>query len=104
MGHLEGNLHRELYVTGEHFVFVPRHLVDQLLHAVLLDGVGVDVVVLQHRHQFAACWLGMAVQQVGANQRLAVAGECGDGFIAHFQYLAVFVADGDGDRCFLEVL
>ena len=93
MRHLHRDLHRQLDVAGELAVLEPRGLVNQLLHAVLLNRVGVEVVVLEHLDQLRAGRLGMAVQQVLPDDVLAVT-EHALGGLVHFQYLTVFVANG----------
>lgn len=93
MWHLHRDLHRQLDVAGELAVLEPRGLVNQLLHAVLLNRVGVEVVVLEHLDQLCAGRLGMAVQQVLPDDVLAMT-EHALGGLVHFQYLTVFVANG----------
>ena len=102
MRHLRRQFHREFDVACELAVLKPRGLVNQLFHAVLLDGLGVEVVVFQHFHQFGAGWLWMAVQQVLPDDVLAVTEHALGGFV-HFQNFTVFVANRDGKRDIVKI-
>lgn len=102
MRHLHRDGHGEFYIAGKLAVFEPGSLVYQFLHAILLDGVGVYIVILQHLRQFSAGWLGVAIQEVVADDLLAVA-EHIHRHLVHFQNLAIFVAHRHGIGGFVKI-
>lgn len=95
MGHLEGDGQRELYQAAELLAVVPRHLVDEFLLAVLLNGVGVQLLVVQQVLQNGCRTGRVAVEKVVADYLLAVAVHVG-GALVHVQDVALLVAHSDG--------
>lgn len=102
VGHLEGYLYRILdEATERAVVFLPGCLVDKFLYFAavsegFLDGVGVELLVLEQAFELCLCRFGMAVHQVIANNLLAVTVDVGR-MLIHVKDIALFVADGDGD-------
>ena len=105
MGHLEGDDQRELDISLELTVLEPRGLVDEFLLSLFLDGVRVDIVLLQQSDQLGAGRLGMTVEQVFADEGLAASAFLvkAAGFDIHVKDIAVDIADGDGTRQFFKV-
>ena len=96
MRHLKRDRQRQLYQPAKLTVFIPRHLINQLLHALLLDGIGVQFLILQQILQYGSRPWGMAVKQVVANNFLSVAVHIG-GRGVHVQYVALLVTHRDGN-------
>ena len=100
--HLERYLDRVLDEAAEGAVLLPPGgLIDVLLHlgAVgegLLDGVGVELLVLQQAFELGLGGLGVAVHQVVADNLVAVAVDIG-AMLVHVQHIALGIADGDGN-------
>ena len=102
MRHLEGDLDGILDEAAEGAVLLPPGgLVDELLHlgAVgegLLDGVGVELLVLQQVLELGLGGLGVAVHQVVAEDFLAVAVHVGR-VLVHVKDVALGITHRDGD-------
>ena len=102
MRHVERNFDRVLDQAAERAVlFLPGGLVDEFLHLAavgegLLDGVGVEFLVLEQVLELGLRRLGVAVHQVVADDFLAVAVDVG-AVLVHVQHKAVLVAHGDGN-------
>lgn len=76
MGHLRGGDHGDFHHSGNVAVGVaPGRLVDDLVHAVFLNGVGVAFAGGKHVADFRYRCFGMALEEVFADE-IAVGGEC----------------------------
>lgn len=104
VGHLEGNLNRELHLAHVLAVLIPGGLVDKLLHAVLLDGIGVDGGGLKLAEELGTGGLGMTVEKVLSYERFVVGlAVYFNRFLIQVEAFAFAVAHGNGDRQFFKI-
>lgn len=95
MRHLERDLHGEFHKALVLAVSVPRGLVNKLLYAVFLYGVGVWPWMLQKILQKGSGGLGMAVQDVFTNEVFcAWLKEGPSGLLVHVEDYSFCIADG----------
>src|SRR5512136_1250504 len=91
-----GNLECDFDKAAVYTIPVPRRLIDQLLDALLFDGVDVGLPCLHEPFQRGARRLWMAVEQILADERAASIGlERPSRFGVHLQNDALRIANGD---------
>lgn len=100
VGHFFRDFQAELNEAGILAIDRPGRLVDQLFHAALFDRVDVGLAAGEHLGQFGTRCFGVAVEDVGADDRAAALGRCG-GPVVQFQENTIFVTNGDVARKFL---
>ena len=94
--HLLRQHQRHLHQAGNLTILIPGLLIDQLLLAVLLDGVGIGFPGGQQLADLVLTGGFVAIVEAGADQSsTTVSSEGVAGFGIHFCDDPVFIADGD---------
>lgn len=103
MRHDKRDLEGDLDHTGKLTVPIPGGLVDQFLHPGLFDRVNICLPVVHNVPQLRTRRLGMAVQDVRADERLpAILLEGVHGLRVHLDNRPLLVADRDRGREFFD--
>lgn len=100
--HLGWEHQRELYIASKFAVLVPRRLINEFFLTVFFDGVGVDVVVMEHVDEFSAGRFRMTVKKRLTDDVLTMRKDVFR-HVVHIQEFSFSITDGDGKWRFFQV-